>query len=150
MVTANGARWSAAVAVLVAAACTPSARPAVAEDIPARLDRYLAAATARVAFSGSVLVVRDGRVLLRRGYGFADATRRTPNRPSTRFRISSLTSDITLVALLQLADRGRLELDDSVCRHLRPCPAGWRPVTVRHVVTGRSGLPSARPLPGRR
>lgn len=147
MIWANRARWAAALALLAAVLSAPSARPAAVEDVGARLDRYLAAATARLDFTGTVLIVRDGRVLLRRGYGFADPARGTPNRPSTRFRISSLTSDITLLALLQLVDRGRLQLDDSVCRHLRGCPAGWRPITIRLVATGRSGLPSARPLP---
>jgi CubicO group peptidase (beta-lactamase class C family) len=116
-------------------------------SIDQRLDAYLRAATARGDFNGTVLVVRDGRVLLRRGYGYADVSARTPNRPSTRFRISSLTGDITHIALLQLVERGRLNLDDSLCEHLQPCPATWRPVTVRLLLTSRSGLPSARPLP---
>jgi CubicO group peptidase (beta-lactamase class C family) len=82
-------------------------------SIEERLDAYLRGATARGDFNGTVLVVRDGRVLLRKGYGYADVAARTPNRPATRFRISSLTGDITQIALLQLVERGRLSLDDS-------------------------------------
>jgi CubicO group peptidase (beta-lactamase class C family) len=118
-------------------------------SIEQRLDAYLRAATARGHFNGTVLVVRDGQVLLRKGYGYADVATRVPNRPTTRFRISSLTGDITHVALLQLVERGRLGLDDSLCEHMRPCPATWRPITVRLLLTARSGLPSARPLPPR-
>ena len=116
-------------------------------SIGERLDAYLRAATARRDFNGTVLVVRDGRVLLRKGYGFADAGARTRSRVGTRYRISSITGDVTELALLQLVDRGRIGLDDSLCVHLRPCPASWQPITVRLLVTGRSGLPSARPLP---
>jgi CubicO group peptidase (beta-lactamase class C family) len=58
----------------------------------------------------------------------------------TRFRISSLSTDVMFVALLQLVDRGRLQLGDSLCKHIEPCPPRWRPITVRLLVDGRSGL----------
>jgi CubicO group peptidase (beta-lactamase class C family) len=67
----------------------------------------------------------------------------------TRFRISSLSTDIIFIALLQLVDRGRVDLDDSLCEHIEPCPRRWQPITVRLLVQLRSGLPSARPLPRR-
>lgn len=121
----------------------------VATDVPANLDRYLRGATRRGDFNGTVLIARDKRVLLRAGYGAANVRRRTPNRVNTRYRVSSLSTDVLLVALLQLVERGRIELDDSLCKHLRPCPRAWHPITIRLLLTGRSGLPAARPLPRR-
>jgi CubicO group peptidase (beta-lactamase class C family) len=128
---------------------SPGTALAASVDVSARLDAYLRRATARREFNGTVLVVRGGRILLRKAYGWADLRERRPNRVATRFRISSLSTDVMFVALLQLIDRGRLDLDDSLCKHIQPCPARWRPITVRLLVDGRSGLPSAR-CPGGR
>jgi CubicO group peptidase (beta-lactamase class C family) len=128
---------------------SPGAARAASVDVSARVDAYLREATARREFNGTVLVARAGRVLLRKGYGWADLRQRRPNRVRTRFRISSLSTDVMFVALLQLVDRGRLHLGDSLCEHIEPCPPRWRPITVRLLVDGRSGLPSARPLPRR-
>jgi CubicO group peptidase (beta-lactamase class C family) len=122
---------------------------AASVDVSARLDAYLRQATARREFNGSVLIARGGRILLRKAYGWADLRQRRPNRVGTRFRISSLSTDIMFIALLQLVDRGRIDLDDSLCEHIEPCPRRWQPITVRLLVEGRSGLPSARPLPRR-
>src|SRR5688572_28616092 len=122
---------------------------ATSVDLSAKLDAYLRQATARREFNGTVLIARGERILLRKGYGWADLRQRRPNRVGTRFRISSLSTDVMFVALLQLVDRGRLHLGDSVCKHIEPCPPRWRPITVRLLVDGRSGLPSARPLPRR-
>jgi CubicO group peptidase (beta-lactamase class C family) len=129
---------------------SPGTGLAASADVSARLDAYLRQATARREFNGTVLIARAGRILLRKGYGWADLRQRRPNRASTRFRISSLSTDVMFVGLLQLVDRGRLHLGDSLCKHIEPCPPRWRPITVRLLVDGRSGLPSARPLPRRK
>jgi Beta-lactamase len=118
-------------------------------DVSASLDAYLRQATARREFNGTVLIALGGRILLRKAYGWADLRQRRPNRVRTRFRVSLLSTDVMFMALLQLVDRGRLDLDDSLCEHIKPCPRRWRPITVRLLVDGRSGLPSARPLPRR-
>jgi CubicO group peptidase (beta-lactamase class C family) len=128
---------------------SPETGLAASVDVSARLDAYLRQATARREFNGTVLIARGGRILLRKAYGWADLRQRRPNRVRTRFRISSLSTDVMFVSLLQLVDRGRLDLDDSLCKHIEPCPSRWRPITVRLLIDGRSGLPSARPLPRR-
>jgi CubicO group peptidase (beta-lactamase class C family) len=128
---------------------SPGSAFAASVDVSARLDAYLRQATARREFNGTVLIARGGRILLRKAYGWADLRQRRPNGVRTRFRISSLSTDVMFMALLQLVDRGRLDLDDSLCKHIEPCPRRWRPITVRLLVDGRSGLPSARPLPRR-
>lgn len=106
-----------------------------------RLERLLAADARRLDLNGTVLVARNGRILVRKGYGFADAARRVPNGPRTRFRITSLTSRFSLVAIEQLGRRGRLDLDASICAHIAACPATWQAITPQLVLEGRSGLP---------
>jgi CubicO group peptidase (beta-lactamase class C family) len=95
-------------------------------DTSERLDSILTAASRRLDFQGSVLIARKGRVLLRKGYGYANAARHIRNSPTTRFRISSLTTMFNEIALLQLEERGRLSLERSVCSYLAARPRGDR------------------------
>jgi len=92
-------------------------------------------------FSGAVLVATGGRVILRKGYGFADLARRVPYRPETRHEVASISKMFTALAALKLRDDGKLALDDSVCAHLTDCPESWKAVTIGHLLHHRSGIP---------
>ena len=67
--------------------------------------------------------------------------RRIPYRPETGQAVASISKMFTALAALKLRDRGALSLDDSLCDHLDPCPEAWRPVTLRHLIHHRSGIP---------
>src|SRR5262245_45307705 len=107
--------------------------PGVALD--AQLTQFAAA-----GFSGTVLVTQHDRVVLLKGYGFANLGTRTPNAPNTRFEMNSMTKMPTAVAILQLAEDGRLSIDDPIEKHLGPFPAAKRGATIRHLLTHTSGL----------
>lgn len=62
----------------------------------------------------ALAVARDGRLVLAKGYGYADALTREPMSPTSRFRIASVSKPITAVATLKLVEEGRLSLDDRV------------------------------------
>lgn len=75
---------------------------------------------------GAVAVVKDGWLVLARGYGLADKKRNQPVQPDSLFRIASISKPITAVAILKLVEEGRLDLDAKafqILNHLRP-PAG--------------------------
>src|SRR5207244_12757 len=59
-------------------------------------------------------VARDGKLLLMRGYGFANRERSVRVEPTSLFRLASLSKTVTAVAVLQLVDDGRLKLDDRI------------------------------------
>jgi CubicO group peptidase (beta-lactamase class C family) len=63
---------------------------------------------------GAIAVVKDGRLVLARGYGYADADTKEPVAPNALFRIASVSKPITAVAVLKLAEEGRLDLDAKV------------------------------------
>lgn len=92
-------------------------------------------------FHGVVLVARKGEVLYERGFGYADHEEGTPNSPRTRYRLGLLTEPFTATAILQLRDAGLLELDDTLDRFLPEFPRARR-ITVRHLLTHRSGIPN--------
>lgn len=120
-------------------AATPTARPEDAA-LGQAIDRYLSDLVAGQLFHGGVLVAREGRVILSKGYGMADGDTGTANTATTRFRLASLTKQFTAMAVLILQARGRLAVDDPICTYLDDCPDAWRPVTIRHLLTHTSGI----------
>jgi CubicO group peptidase (beta-lactamase class C family) len=135
-----------ALLALASVACTAqsAARPA---DAAARIDDYLGGLVKQNAFSGSVLVARDGTVVLSKGYGMANLEHDVANTPQTKFRLASVSKQFTAMAVVMLQERGRLRFDDSVCAFLDDCPPAWKPVTIHHLLNHTSGIPSVTSLP---
>ena len=130
------------VAVFSCAAQTPPAT-----ELAAQLDDYLSGLVKQNRFSGAVLVARDGRVLLTKGYGFANLELEVPNTPQTRFRLGSLTKQFTAAAVMLLQEQGKLSVQDAVCKYVENCPAAWQPVTIHHLLTHTSGIPNLTAFP---
>lgn len=111
-------------------------------QVAGRVGAYAARLAAADAFSGVVLLARDGRPFLLRGYGEANKDCVAPNRPDTRFNVGSITKTFTAVAVLQLAERGALSLDDPLERFVPGVPdaESARRITVRQLLTHTAGL----------
>lgn len=127
-----------ALAVFLALVC---ARPAAAQDARA-IDRLFATETAAGRFSGAVLVARQGKVLLSKGYGLAEREWDQPNTPQTRYRIASLTKQFTAALVLKLEEQGKLKVTDGVCQYVDPCSPRWQAVTLHHLLTHTGGVPN--------
>lgn len=98
-------------------------------------DKHVAGAT--------VAVVKDGEVLLTKGYGLADVARRQPVRADrSLFRIGSISKLFTWTAVMQLVEQGKLDLDADVNRYLDfAIPATYpQPITLRHILTHTPGF----------
>src|SRR5205823_6625318 len=108
-----------------------------ADSLQAVVDR----AAADGKFSGVVLLAKEGKPVLTRAYGFADAARKVPNRVDTKFNLGSINKVFTQVAIGQLAAAGKLSLGDTVRKHLPdyPSPVADK-ITIRQLVEFRSGL----------
>ena len=89
-----------------------------------------------------VLVTRPGKPVFERAYGEAVAGWRIPNTVTTQFEIASLTKQFTGAAILQLAEAGKLGLEDPVSHYYAQAPATWSVITIRQLVTHTSGLPN--------
>ncbi|MDD3642284.1 MAG: serine hydrolase [Candidatus Krumholzibacteria bacterium] len=113
-----------------------SVAPIAWDDLAARLEEEEEA-----GFSGTVLVVRDGRVVLHEGYGMADSQRGTPNTRETIYCIGSTAIDFTRAAVLLLMDEGKLRLSEPVSRFFSDTPPDKASMTIAQLMTGRSGLP---------
>ena len=100
----------------------------------------------------AIAVIADQDLVWSKGFGYADIDKKIPMTPQTIFRIASITKTFTSTAILQLRDRGKLQLDDPVVKHLpwftykNRFPEGPA-VTIRQLLTHTSGLPREAAMP---
>jgi CubicO group peptidase (beta-lactamase class C family) len=137
---------------LIAAAllvCCSGMRPALAStarggdivrgEAGRRMDRYLEAAQ-HFGFSGAVLVADRRGIVLRKGYGPADARRRVS--ADMLFDMGSITKQFTAAGILLLESEGRLATTDTLGRFFAEAPADKRGITLHQLLTHTSGLDS--------
>jgi len=95
----------------------------------------------------AVIVVKDGKTILRKGYGMADLELGIPVDPGMVFRIGSVTKQFTAAAIMLCVERGLLSLDDDVTKFLPGYPTQGRHISIEHLLTHTSGVRSYTGLP---
>jgi len=88
----------------------------------------------------SVMVIRNGKILLAKSYGLADVENKIPAAPDTDFRLASVTKQFTAMAVMILADEGKLSLGDPITKFFPEFPDYGRGITLRHLLHHTSGL----------
>ena len=113
-------------------------------DLTAFFDGILPLQLERSDIAGaSVLVMKDGNVLLQKGYGYADVKSKKPVDPaSTIFRLASISKLFTWISVMQLEEQGKLNLDTDVNQYLdfQIRPAFNKPITLRNLMTHTGGF----------
>lgn len=110
-------------------------------DVAKAADALLAGLAAKDRFSGAVLIAREGQPFLEKAYGLADRERGVANTTATQFNIGSINKTFTQVAIAQLALAGKLELSDTIRKHLPDYPnAVADEITILQLVNMSSGL----------
>lgn len=121
------------------------ARPSETADLAKWIEAYVAAFGQSwgegYAFSGYLAVLRDGDVVFGKGYGKADRGSGVVADRSTRFRIGSITKQLTAAAVLWLVERGKIGLDDPISKLVPEAPASWSKIAVHHLLSHTSGIP---------
>jgi len=87
------------------------------------------------------MVIRDGKVLHKKGYGLADVAAKTPIDEHTIFDLASVSKQFTAMAIMILAERGKLSYDDPLSKFFPELPPYAAKITVRHLLNHTSGLP---------
>jgi len=108
-------------------------------NVGSRLDAYLSRAAA-FGYSGTVLVIKHGQIILQRGYGLADRSKGIPFTPETAFDIGSVTKQFTAAAVLKLEMGEKLKTSDRIEKYLDGVPSDKADITVHHLLTHTSGL----------
>lgn len=88
----------------------------------------------------AIAVVRDGKVIFKKGYGSAQLEYRIPITPSTVFHVASVSKQFTAFAIVLLAEQGKLSLDDDIRTHIPKVPDFGTKITLRHLIHHTSGL----------
>jgi CubicO group peptidase (beta-lactamase class C family) len=116
------------------------ATAAAAQDAAAQLDEVVQTYVQNRTFMGSVLVARDAKVILNKGYGSANLEWSIPNTPTTKFRLGSITKQFTAASILLLEERGKLKLEDPIKMYLADAPSAWDRITIFNLLTHTSGI----------
>ena len=127
---------------------TPAGPQLNRADLEAWLDGFIPFAIAKGNIAGGIIVVvKDGQVLLQKGYGYADIEKKKPVDPeATLFRPGSVSKLFTWTAVMQQVERGKLDLDADVNQYLDfkipPGPDG-EPLRLRDIMTHTPGFEEA-------
>ena len=113
-------------------------------DLASALQQYVTALARVDAFSGAVLVAKDGKVLYSGAFGSANKDFGAPNTIDTRFNLGSMNKMFTSIAIAQLVEQGKLSYEDPLSKFLPGVPnaTAAQKVKIKHLLTHASGLGS--------
>lgn len=110
----------------------------IGEKLDARLNRMV-----KKGYSGAVIVAKDGKIILRKGYGYANREKGLPVRPETVFTIGSITKQFTGAAIVKLEMQGKLSVTDTIDQYLPGVPDDKKGITIHQLLTHTAGVPNA-------
>ena len=116
------------------------------KNYPALFDKYLQAQVSINEFSGVVLVAQKGNIIYKKAFGYAEREWKIPNTVETKFEIGSLTKQFTATAILQLAEEGKLSLDNKLSMYYPGYPKGDS-ITLHMLLSHTSGIADYTGLP---
>lgn len=112
-----------------------------------KLDQYTTAYAAVYDFNGAVLIAKKNEIIFQKAFGYANREWSVKNTTDTRFPIASLTKQFTAAAILQLAEQGKLSVDDRLSKFFPGYPKGDS-VTIHMLLNHTSGIKEYSQLPG--
>jgi CubicO group peptidase (beta-lactamase class C family) len=115
------------------------------QDITPKVSRYMDAQVEVNRFNGSILIAQRGKVLLQKRYGPAAGATEEEKSLNSRYRIGSIAKQFIAAAILQLNEKGKLGLQDSVCKHLAKCPNSWDQIKIFNLLAQTDGIPDLDP-----
>jgi len=110
------------------------------KDTFTKIENYLNTSVSN-GNSGCVLVAKEGEILLSKGYGWADRSKKILNKPSTAFNIGSVTKQFTAAAILKLMELHKLNTSDKIAKYFPQVPSDKQDITIHQLLTHTSGIP---------
>jgi CubicO group peptidase (beta-lactamase class C family) len=106
------------------------------------VDKYIKIRMEKEHLPGlSLAVLKDGRLVKLKGYGYADLEFKVAASPETVYQVGSITKQFTAAAILLLVQEGRIDLDEKISKQIGGTPDAWKDITIRNLLTHTSGLP---------
>jgi CubicO group peptidase (beta-lactamase class C family) len=104
------------------------------------IDNYLLKLAKEKNFSGGLLIIKDGKQLLNKGYGWADKDRKIPFSPTTLGSMGSITKAFTATAIMKLVEQNKLSVEDKLNKFFPNVPADKANITIHQLLTHSSGF----------
>lgn len=118
-----------------------NAQPLNNAALAQKMDAFLSTLVQKNNFSGSVLVMKNGQEILKKGYGFASREDKIPFTPKTILTVGSVTKQFTGTAILKLEMMGRLSVNDALEKYFPNAPADKKNITLHQLLTHTAGFP---------
>src|SRR6187551_3684361 len=110
-------------------------------SIERSVDEFIKTEMERQKIPGvSLAVVKDGKPLIVKGYGFANLEHQVPVKPETIFQSGSMGKQFTAFAAMLLVEEGKIGLDEKISKYLGEVPEAWKNITLRQVLSHTSGM----------
>jgi CubicO group peptidase (beta-lactamase class C family) len=117
------------------------------QTLEEKVDEYIDPLIQMEKFSGSILIAQKGEILFSKGYGMANYEHNVPNTSHTKFRMGSLTKQFTAMAIMQLQEKGLLDVEGPIIKYFPDYPEAGKIITIHHLLTHTSGIPSFTGFP---
>jgi CubicO group peptidase (beta-lactamase class C family) len=127
--------WAFSLAVLLCSLCRAQ------DTVDAKVDDFVRGEMQSQHIPGfSLLVNKDGKMAMAKGFGLANVEHQVPVKPETIFQSGSVGKQFTATAVMLLVEDGKVGLDDTISKYLTNVPPSWDNIRVRHLLTHTSGL----------
>ena len=111
------------------------------DGVSTKVDDYIRREMQSQQIPGLALaVIKDGQMVIAKGYGLANVEHQVPVKPETIFQSGSTGKQFTATAVMMLVEEGKLNLEDKITKYFPDGPEAWRNITVRHLLTHTSGM----------
>jgi len=110
-----------------------------AQELNQKIDEVMVEFIKFDQFSGSILLAKEGKVLYAKAFGEADKDHHVKTTLKTKYNIGSIGKTFTGISILQLEEKGKLNVTDPVSKHLDDFPYGDK-ITIHHLLTHTSGI----------
>src|SRR5215813_13177579 len=130
IIKSNGALTALLTFTLFSIASAQTPAPGAQSDIASRVDQLFSRFDRPDSPGCALGVIKDGKLIYKRGYGMANLEHNIPISPTTVFNVASASQQFTAMSVLLLAKQGKLLLDDDVRKYLPEMPAYQAPVTI--------------------
>ncbi|OHB85660.1 MAG: hypothetical protein A2Z38_10040 [Planctomycetes bacterium RBG_19FT_COMBO_48_8] len=120
--------------------CTIPSDSSAADVIEDRIDNLVVQTVKSDSPGCAIIVIDDGKIVFKRGYGIANMDTGLPITTTTAFNIESVTKQFTAACIALLVEKGEISLDDDISKYLPEMPAYECPIKIRHLIHHTSGI----------
>jgi len=114
--------------------------PAIADEKTDKVDKLFANWDSTVSPGAALAIIKDGKIIFKRGYGMANLEHNVPITVTSVFRIGSTSKQFTASCVAILALQGKISLDDDIRKYIPELPEYEKPITIRHLIHHTSGI----------